>query len=122
MLNETIMTTTTEMMVFGDDSRDELLSVYHTNQTLYFYPVVEFLSKFYQVFIIVIGLIGNTITIVIFGRSKQKLRRTSDTAFYLISLAIIDILSLFTITGKVSFNPRFIQYCSVCFAIHEKMG
>ena len=83
-------------MMFGD------ISINQNNQSVYYYPVVENLSKIYQLFIIVIGLIGNTITIVIFGRTKQKLRRTSDTAFYLISLAIIDILSLFTVTGKVS--------------------
>lgn len=106
MSNETITTTTTEMM-FGDDSINELLPI---NQTLYYYPVLKQFSKIYQAFIIVIGLIGNTVTIVIFGRAKQKMRRTSDTAFYLISLAIIDILSLLTVTGKVSY-PRLIHYC-----------
>lgn len=100
MLDETI-TTTTEMML-GDDSTNELLPINQNNQSLYYYPVLLNFSKYYQIFIIVIGLIGNTITIVIFGRAKQKVRRTSDTAFYLISLAIIDILSLFTVTGKVS--------------------
>ena len=106
MLNETITTTTTEMM-FDDDNTKELLPI---NQTLEYYPVLKKFSAIYQAFIIVIGLIGNTVTIVIFGRAKQKMRRTSDTAFYLISLAIIDILSLFTVTGKVSY-PRLIQYC-----------
>ncbi|CAF0721707.1 unnamed protein product [Brachionus calyciflorus] len=51
--------------------------------------IAEFLNTYYMMFIIVIGLIGNSITIVIFWRTT--LTHTKKTSFYLISLALSDI-------------------------------
>lgn len=61
-------------------------------------PALYHFSTYYQLFIILIGFIGNTITIIIFSRTKQTPRKTS---FFLISLAVNDILCLLTILAKV---------------------
>lgn len=63
-----------------------------------YFKFIHYFSIFYQIFIIFIGLIGNTITILIFSQTKQTPRKTS---FYLISLAVNDILCLITIFLKV---------------------
>lgn len=51
--------------------------------------ISQFLNTYYIMFIILIGLIGNSITIVIFWRTT--LTHTKKTSFYLISLALSDI-------------------------------
>lgn len=63
------------------------------------YKQVYYFCRYYQIIIIVLGLIGNSITIVIFWRTK--LTHSRKTSFYLISLAVNDIAFLITILIKV---------------------
>jgi hypothetical protein len=51
---------------------------------------VLFLNVYYQLFIIIVGLLGNSITIIVFSR----LKKIAKTKFYLISLALSDICFL----------------------------
>lgn len=54
-----------------------------------------FLNTYYKLFVIIFGLLGNSMCIFIFWRSK--LAHSSRTSFYLISLAISDIAFLLTL-------------------------
>ena len=76
-------------------------SINHQPDIDLIHPYVKLFSTYYQIFIFVFGLIGNTITIIIFSRTKQTPRKTS---FYLISLAVNDILCLITVFAKVSYK------------------
>lgn len=58
-------------------------------------PIVKFLNTYYQLFIVFIGIIGNSTTIIIFWRTK--LAHSKRTSFYLINLAISDIVYLLLI-------------------------
>jgi hypothetical protein len=51
-------------------------------------PLAKFLTAYYQIFIITIGLFGNTLTILLF--STTKLTHLRRTRFYLINLAFSD--------------------------------
>ncbi len=52
-------------------------------------------EKYYKAFIIIVGLVGNFMTIVIFARSR--IAHSNRTSFYLISLAISDICFLISL-------------------------
>jgi hypothetical protein len=51
-------------------------------------PIARFLTDYYQIFIIIIGLFGNTLTILLF--STTKLTHLRRTRFYLINMAFSD--------------------------------
>lgn len=74
----TIFNTTNNSRFSNEQSSQTILST-----------IAQFLNSYYIMFIIVVGLIGNSITIVIFWRTT--LTHTKKTSFYLISLALSDI-------------------------------
>lgn len=53
-----------------------------------FEKLLDFLHTYYQMFLIIVGCMGNSMTIIIFWRTK--LAHSSRTSFYLISLAVSD--------------------------------
>lgn len=61
--------------------------------------IFERLHLYYTVLIIIIGFLGNSITIIIFARIKN--RQTQKTSFYLISLALNDIGVLITVLVRL---------------------
>ena len=70
-----------------------------------------FLKDYYRLFLIIFGTIGNSITILIFWRTK--LTHSSRTSFYLISLAISDmvfiILLLFQYLDTYELLPIYLS-------------
>ena len=86
-----------------------------------------YLDTYYQLFIIIIGLMGNSMTIIIFWRTK--LAHSKKTSFYLISLAVSDIAFLITLlinfidaftliklTSKYSYFCKFITFIGFTIA------
>ncbi len=54
--------------------------------------IVDFLLKYYQLFLIIFGFMGNLLTIIVFWRTKFA--HSLRTSYYLICLAMSDILFL----------------------------
>lgn len=69
-----------------------------------FQVTVDLLHKYYTVFLIIFGFIGNSLTIIVFWRTKFA--HSLRTSFYLICLAISDI----TFLVCLSYNYLNIYY------------
>jgi hypothetical protein len=62
------------------------------NDSSFFESFSHFLAVYYRAFIILFGLVGNSLTVVVFWRTK--LTHSKRTSYYLIRLAISDICFL----------------------------
>lgn len=84
-------------------SRDDEVDC--ANVYSYLEEFTYFLNTYYKIFVIIFGILGNSICIFIFWRSK--LAHSNRTSFYLISLATSDIAFLLTLLFQYLDETRF---------------